>query len=86
MQHVMLKAATTAVDQELGQLEAIVSGWDEDRERDTILPTAFDKTIAAWQASGKRLPLLFEHSSEASGLSTPTRCSPPRRGYGWLAR
>jgi hypothetical protein len=78
MQHVMLKAATTAVDQEQGQFEAIVSGWTEDREKDTILRTAFDRTIAAWRASGKNLPLLFQHSTEAIGAIDPPLDAPHR--------
>jgi HK97 family phage prohead protease len=80
MEHVMLKAATTSVAEELGQFEAIVSGWDEDRERDTILPTAFDKTIAAWRASGKNIPLLFEHSTEAVGAIDPHSMRPTEAG------
>ena len=71
MKRKTLAAETTVVDQELGQIEAQVSGWDSDRERDTIAPTAFDKTIAAWRASGKMLPLLFEHSSEEIGHIDP---------------
>jgi HK97 family phage prohead protease len=66
-----LAAVTSVVDQELGQFEAVVSAWDSDREQDTIAPTAFDKTIAAWRASGKMLPLLFEHSSEVIGHIDP---------------
>lgn len=71
MQHVNLKATTTATDQELGQFEALVSAWDADREKDTIERTAFDRTIEAWQRSGKRLPLLHEHSSIVVGSIDP---------------
>lgn len=71
MRHLTVKATTTATDQELGTFEAIVSGWDEDRERDVIVRTAFDRTIEAWQRWGKNLPLLFEHSSEAIGHINP---------------
>ena len=72
MKRKTLAAETTVVDQELGQFEAVVSAWDADRERDTIAPTAFDKTIAAWQASGKMLPLLFERGSEEIGHIDPS--------------
>jgi len=71
MQHLTLKAATVEAEEELGVFEAIVSAWIEDRMKDVILPGAFDKTIAAWQRSGKRLPLLFEHSTKAVGEIDP---------------
>jgi HK97 family phage prohead protease len=48
-----------------------VSAWDADREKDVIERHAFDATISAWQASGKRLPLLFEHSSVVVGSIDP---------------
>jgi Escherichia/Staphylococcus phage prohead protease len=64
-------AATTIADQDLGQFTAGVSGWTGDRERDTIAPSAFNKAIQAWQASGKTLPILFNHSSEAVGYFDP---------------
>jgi HK97 family phage prohead protease len=75
-----LAAETSVVDQELGQFEAVVSAWDSDREQDTIAPTAFDRTIAAWRASGKMLPLLFEHSTEAVGHIDPDTMRPTRDG------
>jgi hypothetical protein len=53
-------AETVAVDQELGEFEALISDWSADRQNDQIASDAFDGTIAAWRASGKRLPLLFE--------------------------
>src|SRR5215207_5689152 len=71
MQHLTLKAATVEAEEELGVFETIVSAWIEDRMKDVILPGAFDKTIAAWQRSGKRLPLLFEHSTKAVGEIDP---------------
>ncbi|MEK6272358.1 MAG: HK97 family phage prohead protease [Actinomycetota bacterium] len=71
MQHLTLKATTTATDQELGQFEALASAWTADREQDTIAPTAFDRTIEAWQRSGKNLPLLFEHTSTVVGAIDP---------------
>jgi hypothetical protein len=53
-----LSATTEVVDQELGQFEAIVSAWEDDREKDVIDRHAFDRTIEAWQRSEKSLPLL----------------------------
>ena len=71
MQHLTMKATTTETEEELGVFEALVSAWIEDRQQDTILPTAFDKTIAAWQRSGKWLPMLFEHSTKSVGEIEP---------------
>ena len=34
-------------------------------------PSAFDKSIEAFQQSGKRLPLLFEHTTQAVGYVDP---------------
>ena len=80
MQHVQLKATTTATDQDLGTFEAIVSAWDADREGDVIDRRAFDKTIAAWRASGKSLPLLFEHSAIVVGAVDPDSIHPTDAG------
>jgi HK97 family phage prohead protease len=71
VEHLTLKAATVSVDQELGEFEVVVSAWDADREGDLIERDAFDRTIAAWQQSGKRLPLLFEHSTTQIGSLDP---------------
>jgi Escherichia/Staphylococcus phage prohead protease len=71
MQHLIAKATTVETEEELGVFEAIVSAWAEDRVGDTILPTAYDKTIRAWRESGKWLPLLFEHSTKAIGEIDP---------------
>lgn len=71
MLHRTLAANTTAVAEELGQFEAVASAWEADRENDVIAPKAFEKTIRAWRASGKRLPLLFEHSNTVVGAIDP---------------
>jgi len=71
MQHLTLKATTTATDTELGQFEALASAWSADREQDTITGDAFDRSIEAWRRSGKNLPLLFEHSSTVVGHIDP---------------
>jgi HK97 family phage prohead protease len=70
--HKTLGATTVDTDQEMGTFQAIVSAWGPDREKDVIMPTAFDATIAAWRSSGKNLPLLFEHSTEAVGHVDPS--------------
>ena len=66
-----LGAATVDTDQEFGTFAAVVSAWGPDREHDVIERQAFDRTIIAWQRSGKNLPLLFEHSTEAVGHVDP---------------
>jgi HK97 family phage prohead protease len=71
VQHLTLKTEMVETEEELGVFEAIVSAWAEDRMGDTILPTAYDKTIAAWRKSGRWLPLLFEHSVKAIGEIDP---------------
>jgi HK97 family phage prohead protease len=71
MEHVALKATTTATDQELGTFEALASAWAPDRERDVISRHAFDKTIKAWRESGKRVPLLLNHTTTVVGHVDP---------------
>lgn len=80
MQHLTLKAETTTTDQELGTFVAVVSAWDADREGDVIERTAFDKTTRAWRASGKKLPLLFEHSTRVVGALDPASMHPTEQG------
>jgi HK97 family phage prohead protease len=80
VQHLTLKATATENDQELGTFTAIVSAWDADREQHVIERTAFDKTIAAWKASGKKLPLLFEHSTMVVGAIDPASMHPTDAG------
>ena len=63
MQHVDLKATTTATDTEQATFSALVSAWVADREGDVIEKTAFDRTIEAWMRSGKNLPLLLNHTT-----------------------
>jgi HK97 family phage prohead protease len=89
MQHLVLKSTTVSTDQDLGQFEAVVSSWEADRQGDTIDPHAFDKTISAWQDSGRNLPLLFEHSTKAVGYISPFSMHPTDQGlvvYGEVDR
>jgi hypothetical protein len=55
MQRLAVKAAVSEVT-DLGEFEAIAATYDIDRVKDQIVFGAFAKTIAAWRASGKRLP------------------------------
>src|SRR5918994_6823059 len=80
MQHLTIKATTTDVDTELGTFTAVVSAWDADRDGDVIEHTAFNRTIAAWRGSGKRLPLLFEHSTKSVGAIDPATMHPSDAG------
>jgi HK97 family phage prohead protease len=79
MQRLQLKATTTETTDQ-GTFTALVSAWNADREKDTILPTAFDKTIAAWRQSGKNLPLLFEHSTTTVGHIDPESMHATQQG------
>ena len=80
MLHKTLDASTTVVDQELGEFSALVSAWDADREKDVIDRHAFDRTIEAWQRSGKNMPLLFEHSKTVVGSIDPHSMHPTDAG------
>jgi HK97 family phage prohead protease len=71
MQHLTVKATTTATDVEQGTFTALVSGWVADRQRDVIERSAFDETIRAWRTSGKNLPLLAEHTTTVIGSIDP---------------
>ena len=79
-QHLTLKATTTATDTESGTFSAIVSSWDADRVGDTIDRHAFDQSIADWRASGKHLPLLFEHITTAVGSLDPYTMTTDEQG------
>ena len=67
MQRLAVKAAVSEVT-DLGEFEAIAATYDIDRVRDQIVYGAFAKTIAAWRASGKRLPVHWNHSGEAADI------------------
>ena len=56
MQQLAVKAAVSEVT-DLGEFEAIAATYDIDRVNDQVVFGAFGKTIAAWRASGKRLPV-----------------------------
>jgi HK97 family phage prohead protease len=60
--------ATTRVGQDLGQFSAFAATYDVDRVNDRIRFGAFEKTIARWQASGKRIPVHWAHRGEAKDV------------------
>jgi Escherichia/Staphylococcus phage prohead protease len=47
---------------ELGQFSAIAAAYSIDRDGDQIVRGAFRNTIERWRASGKRIPLHWNHS------------------------
>ena len=59
------KAATTT---DRGEFTAIAATWTVDRESDQIRRGAFAKTIAAWQQSGKQIPLHWNHSADPEDI------------------
>ena len=61
MRHVSVKA--TAVVAELGEFEAVAAVFGNiDRVGDRIIKGAFAETIAAWQRTGRTVPLHWNHS------------------------
>ena len=66
MQHLVVKAASATTDR--GTFTAIAAAWSLDRQNERIAKGAFADTIAAWKASGKRLPLHWNHSEAASDV------------------
>ncbi|HVJ27786.1 MAG TPA: HK97 family phage prohead protease [Vicinamibacterales bacterium] len=67
MQHVT-KAVTEVTTTDLGEFTAIAAAYTLDRSGDEIVHGAFGKSIAKWQASGKRVPLHWNHSGAAADI------------------
>jgi uncharacterized protein len=67
MQHLVVKAAVPQVT-DRGEFSAIAAAYTVDRVKDRIVPGAFEKTIAQWQASGKRIPLHWDHRGDAANV------------------
>ena len=65
MDHLLLKAATTAADQ--GVFEAVISTATVDRDKDIVEPTAMLNALAKWAAVGKLMPLAYSHRDPATG-------------------
>lgn len=66
MKHLTLQAKATATD--LGEFVAIAAAYSLDRVGDRIVPGAFAKTIDRWQASGKQVPLHWNHQGEPDDI------------------
>jgi HK97 family phage prohead protease len=66
MLHKTVKA--TAVTQDQGVFTAIAASYSVDRVNERIIPGAFEKTLVAWQASGKNIPLHWDHQGEAANV------------------
>lgn len=65
MEHLLLKAATTATDQ--GTFEAVISTASIDRDGDIVEPSAIVKALSKWAAMGKLMPLAYSHRDPATG-------------------
>ena len=66
MQHLAVKAASTATDR--GEFSAIAAAYSVDRQRERIEPGAFRRTIAAWRERGREIPLHWNHSAAAKDI------------------
>jgi HK97 family phage prohead protease len=60
--HKTLEAKATTT--ELGEFTAIAAAYSVDRGNERIIPGAFKSTITSWQASGKQIPLHWDHSGD----------------------
>jgi HK97 family phage prohead protease len=67
VQHLAVKAAFSEVT-DLGEFTAIAAAYTVDRVKDRIVPGAFEKTIAQWRASGKRIPVHWDHCGDAANV------------------
>jgi HK97 family phage prohead protease len=70
MEHLLLKAATTATDQ--GTFTAVISTASVDRAKDIIEPAAMVASLAKWAALGKLVPLAWNHTDEVVGHIDPS--------------
>lgn len=69
MEHLLLKAATTATDQ--GTFTAVISTATVDRDKDIIEPSAMVAALLKWTAIGKLVPLAWNHTEEVVGHIDP---------------
>lgn len=58
--------ATTTTD--AGEFVALAATYSLDRAGDRIVPGAFAKSIERWQASGKQVPLHWNHQGEPDDI------------------
>jgi HK97 family phage prohead protease len=66
MLHKTLEAKATTT--ELGEFTAIAAAYSIDRGGERIVPGAFSKTIEKWQASGKMIPLHWDHRGDPEDI------------------
>lgn len=66
MQHLLLKAATTASDQ--GVFEAVISAASVDREKDVVSPDGMVRALQKWTSTGKKIPLAWNHSTRPEDI------------------
>lgn len=66
MDHKTLEAKATTTD--VGEFTAIAAAYSVDRTNERIVPGAFKGTITAWQESGKKIPLHWDHSADAKDI------------------
>lgn len=69
MEHLLLKAVTTATDK--GTFTAVISTATVDRDKDIIEPAAVVASLAKWAALGKLVPLAYKHTEEVVGHIDP---------------
>jgi Escherichia/Staphylococcus phage prohead protease len=60
LDHKTVKAATRT-ETDLGQFTAIAAAYTLDRDRERIVPGAFEKSLAAWRERGRPIPLHWSH-------------------------
>jgi HK97 family phage prohead protease len=70
MEHLLLKAATTATDE--GVFEAVISTPTPDRDKDIVEPQAMVNALQKWAALGKLVPLAWAHTEEIVGSVDPS--------------
>lgn len=66
MEHLLLKAATTATTDQ-GEFEAVISTASIDRDGDIVEPRAIVTALAKWVPLGKMVPLAYSHRDPATG-------------------
>ena len=54
-----------ATTDEAGSFVALVSTYTEDRQRETVLPGAFAKTLERWRESGRMIPARADHDGRS---------------------
>lgn len=66
MEHLTLKAATTAKEQ--GIFTAVISAASVDREKDVVEPAGMVAALQKWVPTGKQIPLAWNHSTKADQI------------------